>query len=95
MIISEIGAGAVYGYRDPGAMKWTEEHQAEILVRQIDAVLSSEECSGIFLWQFADCRVDESWFEKRPKSANNKGVVDEYRRTKLAYAAVRECFAQY
>lgn len=95
VIISEIGAGAVYGYHDPGAMKWTEERQAEILGRQIDAVLSSESCCGIFLWQFADCRVDESWFEKRPKSMNNKGVVDEYRRPKLAYAIVRDRFARY
>ena len=95
MIISEIGAGAIYGYHDPSAVKWTEERQAEILVRQIDAVLSSENCCGIFLWQFADCRVDESWFDKRPKSINNKGVVDEYRRPKLSYAAVRERFARY
>lgn len=95
VIISEIGAGAIYGYRDPGAMKWTEERQSEILVRQIDAVLSDENCSGIFLWQFADCRVDESWFEKRPRCMNNKGVVDEYRRPKLAYAAVKERFARY
>ena len=95
VIISEIGAGAVYGYHDPGAMKWTEERQAEIMVRQIDAVLSDESCCGIFLWQFADCRVDESWFEKRPKSSNNKGVVDEYRRPKLAYADVKACFARY
>lgn len=95
VIISEIGAGAIYGYHDPGAMKWTEERQAEILVRQIDGVLSCDACSGIFLWQFADCRVDESWFDKRPKSINNKGVVDEYRRPKLSYAAVRERFAKY
>ncbi|MBQ7888069.1 MAG: beta-glucuronidase [Clostridia bacterium] len=95
VIISEIGAGAIYGYHDSGAMKWTEERQAEILVRQIDAVLSNDRCSGIFLWQFADCRVDESWFEKRPKCMNNKGVVDEYRRPKCSYAAVRERFARY
>lgn len=95
VIISEIGAGAIYGYRDPGTMKWTEERQAEIVGCQIDAVLSSDRCSGIFLWQFADCRVDESWFEKRPKCMNNKGVVDEYRRPKLAYAVVKERFAQY
>ncbi|MBE5799888.1 MAG: beta-glucuronidase [Clostridiales bacterium] len=95
VIISEIGAGAVYGYHDPGAMKWTEERQAEIVGRQIRAVLDSPACCGIFLWQFADCRVDESWFEKRPKSINNKGVVDEYRRPKLAYATVKALFARY
>ncbi len=95
IIISEIGAGAIYGDHDPGMAKWSEERQAEILRRQIDAVLAHPACSGIFLWQFADTRVDESWAEKRPKCMNNKGVVDQYRRPKLGYAAVKETFARY
>lgn len=95
VIISEIGAGALYGFHDPGRVKWSEERQADILPRQIDAVLAHPACSGIFLWQFADARVDESWVEKRPKCMNNKGVVDQYRRAKLAYAAVKEAFARY
>lgn len=28
----------------------------------------------------------------RPKTHNNKGVVDEYRRPKMSYAAVKELF---
>ena len=95
VIVSEIGAGAIYGYRDPGAMKWTEERQAQILARQIDAVLGNPACTGIFLWQFADVRVDESWFDKRPGCVNNKGVVDRWRRPKLSYQKVKECFAKY
>ena len=95
VIVSEIGAGAIYGYRDRGAMKWTEERQAQILERQIDAVLSHPACTGIFLWQFADVRVDESWFDKRPGCINNKGVVDRYRREKLSCSTVREAFARY
>ncbi|MBP3657666.1 MAG: beta-glucuronidase [Clostridia bacterium] len=95
VIVSEIGAGAIYGYRDPGAMKWTEERQAQIIARQIDAVLSHPDCAGIFLWQFADVRVDESWFDKRPGCINNKGVVSQYRRPKLSYQTVKECFARY
>ena len=95
MLISEIGAGGIYGNHDPAMPKWSEERQAGIVRRQIDAVLSHPACSGIFLWQFADTRVDESWAEKRPGCLNNKGVVDAYRRPKLAYAAVKEAFARY
>ena len=29
----------------------------------------------------------------RPRTYNNKGVVDEYRRPKLAYQTVKKCFA--
>lgn len=95
VIISEIGAGGIYGDHDPGQPKWSEERQAEIVRRQIHAVLSHPACSGIFLWQFADTRVDESWAEKRPGCMNNKGVVDLYRRPKLAYAVVKAAFSEY
>lgn len=93
LIISEIGAGAIPGYHDPfGEAKWSEERQASILRSQIETVLAQPGCSGVFLWQFADVRVDESWFSNRPRTMNNKGIVDEYRRPKLAYHTVKELF---
>ena len=93
VIVSEIGAGAVYGFHDPlGMAKWSEERQAAILSAQISAVLSCPDVSGLFLWQFADVRVDESWAPKRPRTYNNKGVVNEYRQIKTAYLTVRELY---
>lgn len=95
LIVSEIGAGAIYGYHDPfGEAKWSEERQCTILRKQIEAVLAYPDCTGVFLWQFADVRVDDSWFASRPRTFNNKGVVDEYRRPKMSYAVVRELFHQ-
>lgn len=92
IIISEIGAGAIYGYRTNTRCKWSEEYQSDALDEQLSAVLNNPECSGVIVWQFADCRVDEGWFAERPKSQNNKGVVDMYRREKLSYAKVKEIF---
>lgn len=93
VIISEIGAGAVYGYHDPlGESKWSEERQCTILREQISAVLSHPDCSGLFIWQFADVRVDESWAMSRPRTHNNKGVVNEYRQPKMSYQLVQELF---
>lgn len=93
VIISEIGAGGIYGYHDPlGESKWSEERQCTILRDQVEAVLKNPACSGVFLWQFADCRVTEEWAMHRPKTHNNKGVVDEYRRPKMSYAVVKELF---
>ena len=93
VIVSEIGAGAIYGYHDPlGESKWSEERQCAILRAQVEGVLANPACSGVFLWQFADCRVTEEWAMHRPKTHNNKGVVDEYRRPKMAYAVVKELF---
>lgn len=93
VIVSEVGAGAVYGYRDRTYAKWSEERQAQIIRENLAVYLADERISGVFLWQFADCRVtEEEWFQKRPKSFNNKGVVDTYRRPKLAYDTVKEMF---
>ena len=92
-MITEIGAGAVYGYRHPDHVKWTEEYQAEALEKQIQAVAGQEGCSGIYIWQFCDTRISEEWFGTRPKTMNNKGVVDEYRRRKQSYDIVKKLYA--
>lgn len=95
LIISEIGAGAIYGYRNENNCKWSEERQAEILEKQLTATLEDKDVCGLFIWQFSDVRVDESWFYGRPGSNNNKGIVDEFRRKKLAFNTVKSIFEKY
>jgi beta-glucuronidase len=95
LIISEIGAGAVPGWRDWHGCRWTEQYQARLL----DAVIGHlfvqrDRFSGLSIWQFCDCRSSEmtSRILGRPRGFNNKGVVDEYRRPKLAYEVVKRHF---
>jgi beta-glucuronidase len=56
--------------------------------------VENDRTCGISLWQFCDCRVGEADFKimGRPRGFNNKGIVDEYRRPKLAYETVKELF---
>ena len=91
-LITEIGAGAIYGFRSPDHDPWTEEYQREVLEKQLREVMAHEECMGLYIWQFCDIRVNKEWFEKRPRTRNNKGIVDEFRRRKLAYASVKRIF---
>ncbi|ADL50469.1 glycoside hydrolase family 2 protein [Clostridium cellulovorans] len=95
LLISEIGAGAIYGFRSNNMEKWTEEYQQYILTEQLTSILSDEELSGVIIWQYADCRVDNGWFHGRPKCQNNKGIVDIYRREKLSFNKVKEIFHSY
>ena len=97
VIVSEFGAAAMYGYRDRGRCKWSEERQADIIRENLEVYQKDSRLSGVFLWQFADCRVSEEggWFSTRARSHNNKGVVDEYRRPKLAYDTVREFYENW
>lgn len=95
LLISEIGAGAVYGFRSNNKEKWTEDYQVLALEEQVTSILSDEDLAGVIIWQYADCRVDGGWFHFRPKSQNNKGLVDIYRREKLAYYKIQEIFNSY
>lgn len=94
IIVSELGAAAIYGYRDRSCCKWSEERQAEIIRDNLEVYMNDDRITGVFIWQFADCRVTEEggWFSTRARCHNNKGVVDEYRRPKMAYDTVQEMF---
>lgn len=96
VIVSEVGAAALYGYRDRSRCKWSEERQCDILRENLETYMSHPDISGLFVWQFADCRVtEEEWFPSRARCHNNKGVVDEYRRPKEGYDTVTEMFHKY
>lgn len=93
IIVSELGAAAIYGYRDRSRCKWSEERQSDIIRENLKVYMADPDITGVFIWQFADCRVtEEEWFATRARCHNNKGVVDEYRRPKIAYDTVSEMF---
>lgn len=94
-LVTEIGAGAIYGCRNNHHARWTEEYQAKALEKQLTAVLGHKGCSGVYIWQFCDVRISDEWFAGRPRTMNNKGVVDEYRRRKLSYDVVKRIFESY
>lgn len=94
VIVSEFGAAAMYGYRDRGRCKWSEERQADVIKENLLVYQEDKRLTGVFIWQFADCKVtEEKWFSTRARCHNNKGVVDEYRRPKEAFDVVKELFA--
>lgn len=94
IIVSEFGAAAVYGYRDRSRCKWSEEGQADIIRNDLEVYMNDENISGVFIWQFADCHITEEsiWYATRARCHNNKGIVDEYRRPKIAYDVIKEMF---
>jgi beta-glucuronidase len=90
LIISEIGAGAIYGWRDAHAGHWSEQYQTDYLTEVCTQFLARPEISGLALWQYCDGRTyGSSRAQRRPRTFNNKGIVDEYRRPKEAYSAIR------
>lgn len=92
-IISEIGAGAIYGWHDRFRAMWSEEYQAEYLDIVTRYVAKTPRVAGLSIWHFADARTyTSSYALGRPRTINDKGTLDEYRRPKLAYEVVKKRF---
>lgn len=89
LIISEFGAGAIPGYRHPSHPHWSEEYQADVLDHELAVYLNHPDVIGAAIWQFSDVRITRHWWQRRPRTMNNKGTVDEFRRPKLAYPVVK------
>jgi len=92
-IISEFGASALLGVTtfDEGR-RWTENYQQKLLTKAIKALVESKTVQGFFIWQFCDGRtaLNRKVSIGRPRTFNNKGLVDEHRNPKLAYYSVRD-----
>lgn len=91
-IASEFGGGAVYGEKSLYKAKWTEDYQAELLKELIEYFSNHEAVSGQIVWQFCDMRSSFEMEIFRPRSFNNKGVLDEYRRPKSGYYVVKKMY---
>ncbi|MFN2154957.1 MAG: glycoside hydrolase family 2 protein [Anaerolineae bacterium] len=94
ILITEFGAGGIAGEHSMAAVKWSEEYQVQQVTSQIEAMRENEHVAGCYIWQYCDIRVHPRRALGRPRSMNNKGLVDEYRRPKSAYYAVRDLFAR-
>ncbi|MBT4820521.1 MAG: beta-galactosidase, partial [Lentisphaerae bacterium] len=94
LIFSEIGACGLYGCHDLARTQWTEEYQADYMVEAARVVLENLRTCGLTLWQFHDTRSygPSGQVRSKPRGINNAGVLDEYRRPKLACRAVGEYY---
>jgi beta-glucuronidase len=99
MLVSEFGAGAVYGWRTlEDGVVWSEEYQASLLADAIACFVQRDDLCGFFVWQFCDTRSDRgsdgARALARPRGYNNKGLLNEYRQPKLAYYRTRQLLSE-
>lgn len=94
LVISEFGAAAITGNISFENLKWTENYQAEAMAYMVDLFMQREDISGLYIWQYADLRTSNTMVLERARSYNNKGIVSEYRKPKMAYYAIRDLFTR-
>lgn len=92
VIFSEFGAAAITGVRSFELRKWTEDYQAELLCRVIDATERTGFVTGVAIWQYCDVRTSETMWGTRAREYNNKGIVTAYREPKASFSAVAARF---
>ncbi len=90
LFISEIGAAAMLG--DHSGNPWSEEYQFELTDIVLECVRKNPAWSGVMYWLYcnANTYIDSARARFRPRGFNNKGMLDEYRRPKLAWQKISE-----
>lgn len=97
ILLSSHGADAIAGFRSFHGAKWSEEAQAAYHAAVIAEVRRRPFVAGQSIWLLADYQ-GPAWRTarftplQRPKEQNNKGLLDEYRRPKLAYDRVQALY---
>ncbi len=94
VVMSEFGAAAIYGNHTFDNIKWTEEYQANLLNYTLTLFEKTDYIKGTFIWQFTDIRTYENLDLNRARGYNNKGILNEHRKPKLAYYTVKNHYAK-
>ncbi|WP_046865878.1 glycoside hydrolase family 2 protein [Microvirga massiliensis] len=94
VLISEVGADALAGLRDPSAPLFSEERQAQIYRQQFEMLARASYVCGVSPWLLYDFRS-----ERRQSSVqrgfNRKGLIAEDKnRTKLAFGELARIYQQ-
>jgi beta-glucuronidase len=92
LLLGEFGAEGLYGFRAlEEDVMWSEEYQRKVVCECVKHLKQRDDLLGFYVWQFCDSRTDGGIHALgRPRTYNNKGLLDEYRRPKLVYYALRE-----
>lgn len=93
--VSEFGAAALYGTHDGEDILWCEEYQAKLIAHCLELFHENPRVVGSFIWQFADIRTSREAGLNRARSFNNKGIMNEYRKPKLAYREAKRLYNSF
>ena len=90
VMMSEFGVPALYGNSSLEKEKWSMEYQADYIANVINLCEKEEGVCGTAIWVMADFPSDKDIAKAR--GYNNKGILNEYRKPKLAYYTVKELY---
>ena len=98
LLMSEIGTCGMFGVHDRARAQWSEEFQSDYVREAVESILSHPRYAGVALWQMFDTQSyskDGPGLRTKPRGMNLAGLLDEYRRPKLAFDTVKAIFAKH
>ncbi|MBE6787763.1 MAG: hypothetical protein E7537_05390 [Ruminococcaceae bacterium] len=90
VMMSEFGVPAMIGISSFEKEKWSMQYQAEYVERVIKLCAEEECVCGSAVWVLFDFQSANDLMKAR--GFNNKGLMNEYRKPKLAYYKVKELY---
>jgi beta-glucuronidase len=87
IIVTEFGADTIAGLHSQPEEMWSEEYQADMLERYLEAADRRPFVAGMHVWNFADFKTGQGII--RAGGINMKGVFTRDRRPKMAAHALR------
>ncbi len=92
LLMTEFGADAEPGFHSAGHELWSEEYQAALMARQLEVMARFPAVCGTFPFCYCDYRDPSKPINQHWHGVNLKGIVDYYRRRKMAWERVREAY---
>jgi beta-glucuronidase len=96
LVLSELGAGALAGRREPPRRlaAYSEEYQALVYQRQIDMMKRQPKLRGASPWILKDFRSPLRLYQGVQDYWNRKGLVDDQGERKLAFDVLRNFYLE-
>ncbi len=93
-LFSEFGAGALYGFHDPGLEKFSEEFQAEYYKVTLEMVKKVPGLTGLSPWILKDFHSPRRMHHAYQDYWNRKGIISPMGDKKQAFFVLRDYYRE-
>jgi len=94
LIISEFGAGALYGYRGDPLTRWTEDYQENLYNHQISMLKKITFLRGTTPWILMDFRSPRRPLDRIQDFWNRKGLISNGGQKKRAFYVLQKFYEE-
>jgi len=92
VIISEFGAGALYGYHGDELTRWSEEYQESVYKHNLEMLSKVDFIRGISPWILKDFRSPRRMLHGIQDFYNRKGIISENGQKKKAFYILKRFY---